>query len=208
MAESRFRDAIEKAFVRRFQRWRSYALALTGNWTDAEEVVQEAIARTVRARPSLADEREAHNYMLTALRTTALGLFYERRHLRVVADVEEIGRSRHGGVLAEASPDPLGRLLESEAVEAEQELAARAVAALRRLRPEHRQVVELLVLREPPLRLREVAAIQGVAISTVHSRLQSALRWLGRSLREEPADPPAGASRGDSPAAWGRDSDP
>lgn len=52
------------------------------------------------------------------------------------------------------------------------------------LRPEQRQAVELLVLREPPLKLREVADLQDTAISTVHSRLQSALGQLGDAVGE------------------------
>lgn len=53
------------------------------------------------------------------------------------------------------------------------------------LAPVHREVLELLVLRDPPLKLREVAVIQGAPISTVHSRLQAALRQVGRRMQTE-----------------------
>ncbi len=64
------------------------------------------------------------------------------------------------------------------------ELALRLVGDLE---PVHREVLELLVLGDPPLKLREVAAIQGAPISTVHSRLQAALLQVGRRMEAESA---------------------
>lgn len=78
---------IEKAWLSRFHRWRGYALSLTGNVTDAEEVVQEAVARTVRARPKFGSESDAHNYVLTAVRTAALQMFQQRRRLRPLDEI-------------------------------------------------------------------------------------------------------------------------
>ena len=79
---------IEKAWFSRFQRWRGYALSLMGNVTDAEEVVQEAVARTVRARPKFGSEQDAHNYVLTAVRTAALQMFQQRRRLLPLDEVD------------------------------------------------------------------------------------------------------------------------
>lgn len=169
-------DTIEKAWSERFHRWRGYALALTGNWTDAEEVVQEAVARTMRADPRLRTERDAHHYVLAAVKTAALQLFESRRRLRLTGDDEQFDR-------AEIASDPLRLVLQDEAREVELALTQKALNALRELNEQQREVVELLVLREPPLKLRQVAEIQGAPISTVHSRLQSALRELGRRLR-------------------------
>ena len=175
MSDTNFIDSIEKAWSHRFPRWRGYALALTGNWTDAEEVVQEAVTRTVRARPRLATERDAHNYILTAVRTSALQLFDRRRRLQLLGDTEVVDQ-------VDTASDPLRMVLQGEAREVELALTQKALNALSELDSVKRQVVELMVLREPPMKLREVAEIQGAPISTVHSRLQAALREMGQRL--------------------------
>lgn len=178
MTQTASLNSIEKAWNSRFHRWKGYALALTGNATDAEEVVQEAVARTVRARPDLESERDAHNYVLTAVRTAALQLFYKRKRFQPIDNAplaEEV----------DIASNPLRIALAREQRDATTKMAARAIEALDLLSPVHQEVVRLLVLREPPMRLREVAEIQGAPVSTVHSRLQSALRLLGRELKDE-----------------------
>jgi RNA polymerase sigma factor (sigma-70 family) len=170
-------ESIEKAWSNRFHRWRGYAISLTGNWTDAEEIIQEALAKTLRARPHLETERDAHRYILAAVRSTAMQLFAGRRRMRLVEDERQLDR-------ADAGADPLRVYLDSEAEGTRRALLKRALNAMSELRPECRQAVEMLVLREPPLKLREVAEIQQAPISTVHSRLRAALRELAEVLCE------------------------
>jgi RNA polymerase sigma factor (sigma-70 family) len=177
MSEADCTEILEKAWLQRFPRWRSYAAAILGNREDAEEAVQEAVARTLRARPSLCTEQDAHNYVLTAVRTAALQLISRRRRSVPLGEPERA--AKEGG-----AESPLRRVLDAEARGRSRQLQDHALAQLDALRPEQRQVIELLLLREPPMKLREVAAIQEAAISTVHSRLQAALRFLGRRLRE------------------------
>ena len=55
---------------------------------------------------------------------------------------------------------------------------------LQTLPKQQREAVELLVLRQPPLKLREASEITGAPISTLHSRLQTALDSLRRILSE------------------------
>lgn len=170
---------IEKAWFSRFQRWRGYALSLMGNVTDAEEVVQEAVARTVRARPKFGSEQDAHNYVLTAVRTAALQMFQQRRRL---LPLDEVPPPVPG---EEISSDPLRMLLREEKSRTRRHLVEVALRLIGDLAPVHREVLELLVLRDPPMKLREVAAIQAAPISTVHSRLQAALLQVGRRMESE-----------------------
>lgn len=156
-------------------------MSLTGNWTDAEEIIQEALARTLRANPRLDTERDAHRYVLAAVRNTAMQLFAGRRRIQLVDDERRLDR-------ADGGTDPLRLYLESEATGHRQALLQKALNAMTELRPECRQVVELVVLREPPMLLREVAEVQNAPISTVHSRLRTALRQLGRVLQPERED--------------------
>lgn len=175
MDQQSIAKVIEKAWARRFHKWRGYALALTGNWMDAEDVVQEAVIRTVHAQPRLENERDANNYILVAVRTAALQLFEHRRRVRPIQD-EGPGELEDGG------PDPLQVALGREARSRQRQLQEQALEGLAELGDFQRQAVELLVLREPPLKLREVAAIQEAPISTVHSRLRAALRDLASIL--------------------------
>jgi len=174
-------DSIEKAWSNRFHRWRGYALSLTGNWTDAEEIIQEALTKTLRAGPRLESEGDAHRYVLAAVRSTAMQLFVGRKRVKLVDDERQLDRP-------EVVSDPLRIYLESEADGHRQALIQKALNAMQELRPEYREVVELLVLREPPLKLREVAELQQAPISTVHSRLRAALQQLGRALGENRAE--------------------
>lgn len=168
-------DAVEKAWDRRFTTWKHYALALTGNPKDAEEVVQEAVTRTLRARPELETELEAHRYILTAVKTSALQLLQSRNRYSPLGKFEPADAER-------VISSPLRVLLHGESRRRTRRLADRVMASMETLRPEQREAVELLVLAEPPLKLREVAEIQDAPISTVHSRLRSALRQLGEAV--------------------------
>ncbi len=167
------RASIENAWANRFPRWRAYALSLTGNQTDAEEIVQEAISRTMNAAPALATEQDAYHYVLSAIRSSAYQLFSRRSRKRELTEREQP---------VDVASDPLRRVLDSEAAQQRRQLRAAALRIVRDLDPLQRETIELLVLRDPPLKLREVAAIQDAPISTVYSRLQAALRAIGREL--------------------------
>ncbi len=170
------RAAIKKAWVNRFYRWRAYALSVTGSQTDAEEIVQEAITRTMNAAPHLATEQDAYQYVIAAIRSTAYRMFARRIKRR------EFGEEAAGEQMVS---DALHSALQVEAVEQRQEMMEAAIEVLDGLAPLHREVIQLLVLRDPPLKLREVAEIQDAPVSTVYSRLQSALRSLAKELAKE-----------------------
>jgi RNA polymerase sigma-70 factor (ECF subfamily) len=170
------RAAIKKAWANRFYRWRAYALSLTGNRTDAEEIVQEAITRTMKAAPHLATEQDAYHYVVAAIRSSAYLMFSRRGRQRQLGDE---------AALESMASDALGQAMEVEEAAQRKALTGAAIEALAVLTPLHRETVELLVLREPPMKLREVAAIQNAPISTVYSRLQAALRSLARELRKD-----------------------
>ena len=170
------RAAIKKAWTNRFYRWRAYALSLTGNRTDAEEIVQDAIARTMKAAPHLPTEQDAYHYVVAAIRSSAYRMFNRRGRQRELTDENELECT---------ASNALGQVLEGEEATQRQEMTAAALRALEEMAPLHRETVRLLVLRDPPMKLREVAAIQNAPVSTVYSRLQSALRTLARGLAEE-----------------------
>jgi DNA-directed RNA polymerase specialized sigma24 family protein len=86
--------------------------------------------------------------------------------------------------------------LSGEARAARRDLAAARRQKLGKLPLEHRQAVEWMLLRTPPLRLREVAERQGVATSTAHYRLNRALETLAEILRIDAEEKLTRAERG------------
>lgn len=172
-------QALEKAWRRWFITWRDYAFALVENTQseDGDDVLQDAVVRTILARPVLRTEHDAHYYMLAAVRTTAIHLFNVQSR-RQNAGLFGFGRDEL------FASDPLEMLLEQEAEERKEGLTQKAVNAMNELDEGRRQILELLVLREPPLTLREVAALQGLPLTTVHYRLKQTLRQLAREVGE------------------------
>jgi RNA polymerase sigma factor (sigma-70 family) len=149
---------------------------LTANEADAEDVVQDAARDSLGANPEVEGERHATAYMFAAIRSKA------RRYGRWsgfggAAESTPWHRSSQ----AESSvPSPLEIALRVEEDERSRRLLELANQGLERLSPELREALELVVLRDPKMKLREVAEIQGVSVSTVHRRVEKALDALRR----------------------------
>jgi RNA polymerase sigma-70 factor (ECF subfamily) len=136
----------------------AYNLArwLTRNGHDAEDVVQEAYLRAFRLFASFHGD-EGRAWFLTVVRNTCLTWMKRNRPAEPIAAFDE---ARHGP--AADSPGPDSRLLRSATREGLR-------SALAELPPEFREAV---VLRElEGLSYKEVAAVTGVPIGTVMSRL-------------------------------------
>ncbi len=169
------KELLEKASATRWPQWRRYALSLTRNQADADDVVQDAIAKTLLAEPDLDSEERVHHYVQRAIRNTAFSLIDGRRRYVELPDPE---RALPGGASA------LEVMLDSEDELAKRRLARALKSKLPELRDDDRQVIEGLVMRTPRLKLREMAEIQGVATPTVHYRLKTALKRLLELVEE------------------------
>ncbi len=179
MSGKKFTKLIEKAVDSGFSVWWRYALFRTRKQEDADEVVQDALYRTLRARPNLKSEEEASRYIWTVIRTTS---------------VRTIGAARSGVRTKEITDEafatseqtfgrsPLEALIKAEREDGLAQTLEVVMEEFKRLPEELKQAVELHVLREPPLRLREIAKVQGVAISTVHDRVSRGLRQLALAI--------------------------
>lgn len=168
MAEGDFRELLERTSESRFAQWKRYALKLTRNDADADDVVQDAIANTLRLAPDLDNETRVHHYVRRAIRNTALSLIDKRRRF-AREDAERV---------AGETSSALEIMLDTENELARRRLTRLLNRKLTELRDEHREVIEHLVLRTPRMKLREVAELQGVTTPTVHYRLQTALKTL------------------------------
>lgn len=175
MAGSSLSDIFESTWRQRSPHWKAYALRLTRNPADADDVVLEATARTLQTQPDLDSESRLHAYVVAAIRNIAFNVMRNRHRETVFED------GANGNAHSRTS-SALQLALSDEATEQRASLGAAMIAEMVHLPDEHREAIELLVLREPPLKLREVAEIQGVTTSTVHYRLNRGLDALAATV--------------------------
>jgi RNA polymerase sigma-70 factor (ECF subfamily) len=141
----------------------NYARWLTKNDADAEDVVQDAAIRALRFFPSLRND-DARAWLLTIVRNTWYGRLVQQGHTRPVGVYDEMTDNRH-----DESLGPEALVLQQQTVEQVQ----RAVESL----PfDFREVIALRELEG--LSYKEIAAIIGVPIGTVMSRLSRARERL------------------------------
>ena len=162
----------------------AYGLArwITGDRADAEDVVQEACLRALRAIGSFAGGN-ARAWTLTIVRNTAYTWLGKNRPTLLVGvdDLEAVERAhaqRGTDLGASRTADPEAELIARAD-------AARLEAAIAALPPPFR---ETLVLRDiQGLDYREIAAVTEVPVGTVMSRLARARSRLIETIgRDEP----------------------
>ena len=163
----------------------AFALArwLTGDRTDAEDVVQDACLRALRGIAGFSGGN-ARAWVLTIVRHTAYTWLGKNRPAALVVtdDLEAVERaafSRGGGGGSEAAGETPEAALIAKAE------AARLEAAIQKLPPPFR---ETLVLRDlQGLDYKEIAKVTGVPIGTVMSRLARARQRLMTMItKDEP----------------------
>ena len=159
--------------------WVRLALRITGNPYDAEDAVQEAVSRVLAGAGNLPDVESAGRYLTRSVNHCAIDRVRARSRLTSFAEPGEPG-PRLGSVDA----DQEERLVLREEMTAAAARVKEMLLRLKELPEAQREAVELLVRREPPLKLREAAELTGAPISTLHSRLQSALGNLRKMLSE------------------------
>jgi RNA polymerase sigma-70 factor (ECF subfamily) len=149
-------------------RLRRYAIALAGDVSTADDLVQDCIERAWKNRSAMKDERAIFAWLRAILHNVNIDRVRLRR--RRPEEAENL--------------DALSDTLSDGAAGDELALSMDFVRAMNRLTVEHRQVLLLIGLES--LSYREVADELGVPIGTVMSRLARARERL-RVLLEEGA---------------------
>jgi RNA polymerase sigma factor (sigma-70 family) len=156
----------------------AYSLAkwMCGNGADAEDIVQEAAIRALKALETTSVDRPKA-WFLTIVRNAAITWMTRNRSGRMVyaGDIEALDALSPADRPAE--PDPESALI---ALEDEERLRS-AIASL------PPPLTEALVLRDVNgLSYREIAEAIGAPIGTVMSRLARARASLARTLKADP----------------------
>jgi RNA polymerase sigma-70 factor (ECF subfamily) len=142
----------------------NYARWLTRNDAEAEDVVQEAYVRALRFASALRGD-DARGWLLAIVRNTWYGRFQKRATTSEVAATPEIAERER--------PD---EGLDPEALAIQRQSVEQVHRALDELPVDFREV---LVLRElEGLSYKEIAAVLGVPVGTVMSRLSRARERL------------------------------
>ena len=133
----------------------NYARWLTRNDADAEDLVQDASIRAWRFVATLRSE-DARAWFLTIVRNT----WYDRFGRATVAATVAFDETRDDR--SDGSPDPEARVMQREDTDRVQQAIAALPVDFR----------EVIVLREfEDLSYKEIAAVVGIPIGTVMSRL-------------------------------------
>jgi RNA polymerase sigma-70 factor (ECF subfamily) len=162
--------------VQRYMR-RAYfaALGLVGSPEDARDLSQEAFVRAFRARQRINPDLPFYAWLYQILRRLCFNFVRDRRVRR-----NRLGEARNW--LAEEANQRSSVDNPERAVQ-RAEARRRVQVAIERLNDRDREV---LVLKEfEGLRYREIAALLGIPIGTVMSRLYTARRRLADVLEDD-----------------------
>ncbi|MCK4411952.1 MAG: sigma-70 family RNA polymerase sigma factor [Candidatus Eisenbacteria sp.] len=161
------RAAFEPIVTHHMRRAAAFALAWTGNAEDALDLSQEAFVRAFRAISRFDPARPFYPWFYRILRNLCWNHLGRAARLHEVPLRDDFDR-------ADARPRPDAQL-------ERQELRASVWEALRKLKPNDR---EILILREfQGLTYAEIAAVLGIPQGTVMSRLHQARRRLRERLQ-------------------------
>ncbi len=171
---ARVQDMLAEAWKTYVGRWVAYATQLTRDPDKAQEIVQDAVTRTIAADPTLENLTDANAYVRQAIRTTATSGW------RRASKTTELD-----GDILDDGADPLQQMLTASAHQTHRGLAKRLMTAVDTLPEENRRVIRMRFFHVPRMKLREIAMIEGKAVSTIHSRVQSGFRQLAAELRKD-----------------------
>ena len=159
-------DPFAAALIAHVPRLRSYATALVGNVSSADDLVQDCMERALKRADTLQDPKRMAGWLRSIL-------------LNLYLDMVRLQRSRGMGIdLAQFDND-----LALSTPPADRGATIDFTRALNGLSIEHRQILLLVGLEG--LSYREVAEELGLPIGTIMSRLARARERLRTALEKE-----------------------
>ena len=144
-----------------------YAMVLSRNSTEAEDLVQETCLRALRGMDGLRSNDSAKSWLFTILRNIWLN---QLRHRRTVPELIELDADEN------SASEPTDSTQDPHADYVSQVEREQVQAAIRQLPVEFR---EIIILREyEELSYQEIAALLGIGQSSVRNHLSRGLTKL------------------------------
>ncbi|MFF3959774.1 RNA polymerase sigma factor [Streptomyces sp. NPDC001890] len=181
-------DALAELYDEHAQVLYRYALRVTGNWADAEDVVSVTLLEAWRGRAKLRPEGDSLRPWLLGIATNVMRRNSRTRRLRDIA----LARIPEPGTLPDFADDVVARITDTDRLRAEH-------AALARLRRRDREVFTLVVWEG--LDYTSAAKALGVPVGTIRSRLSRARARLRELLTPQRRTSPHPGSCSEAPAA-------
>jgi RNA polymerase sigma factor (sigma-70 family) len=172
-------DDFSTALLAHLPRLRRYAIALVGDRSMADDLVQDAVERALRNQATLQDRQRLFGWLRTILHNLYMDQLRESRNRGVAVDLEDSMNSLAVSV-------PPGERTETMDF----------LRAVNTLSPDHRQILLLVGLEG--LSYREIAGELDIPIGTVMSRLARARGQLRDEL--EKTQTPKEPFRGHEPS--------
>ncbi len=180
-------SSIRRACQRRYSAWTLYARAFAGSRADADDIVRQAVNRTLKLSDDLGSERQAHERVLAAIRTEALQLLQRRRSRGVPRPAGEGeaggGHATDAGGAVISTPSSVLEMLTAESSRADpRHVAEVASEMLRELPRKQRRAIEMLLLQRPSLPLHDVARKRRMEIDRVSEEIEEGLDLVAAAL--------------------------
>ena len=169
-------ELLRGAWRRYHSDWWRFALSLTRDANDAEDALQEALLRALRAENAeIKTEDDVYQYVFRAIRTAVIDQHRERHsRYRLFRELLEQGPSYPSTALE--------ILVATRARQVTEERREAVSAELAQMKPALREAIQLYFLTEPPLSFREIGEVQGVSTSAAYERVQRGLRILSEVI--------------------------
>jgi len=173
------RDAFEELFARYHRKVIHFAYRMTGDQARAEEAAQETFLRIARAAFTWEPKARFTTWMYTVARRTTLNFLRDDKDDRDKVPILP-GEEADDGSPAIQLPGPAS--LNPEEMAWSAEIQERFVAALQKLPEGYRSA--FVLNRGDGLSYEEVAAVLGITVQAVKSRIFRAREMLLESLSE------------------------
>lgn len=189
VSSKRKAQAFEKLALPLLDSLYSYAFALTGNGTEAEDLVQETFLKAFRAFESFTQGTNLKAWLFRILKNTFINEFHQKKRYEALDGDNSVDEAYErliaGNKTEMKTPD-----VEQQAVE--DAFGDEVVEAMEALPPEFKSAVYMADVQE--MSYEEISGVMNVPIGTVRSRISRGRKMLQLRLRQYAED--AGYIRG------------
>jgi RNA polymerase sigma-70 factor (ECF subfamily) len=159
-------NRFENLLIEEIPSLRRYAWALSGDADQADDLVQECLARAISRRKLWISHKGMRPWLFTIMHNIYLNAARRAVNAPVVGSIEDYGKS----TVSQSDADTICSISDFE-------------QSLQQLSAEHREALLLVGLEQ--LSYKEASKVAGVPVGTIMSRLSRAREKLRKSLSGE-----------------------